>query len=44
MVLRQPGGDVAVTSDDSTGAIFMEEQRVEVEVWPRRYAGLIDRA
>lgn len=46
MVLRQPGGDVAVTIDELYGQrSFMEEQEVEAEgLADGRYAGLIDRA
>ncbi|MBL8263588.1 MAG: purine-binding chemotaxis protein CheW [Xanthomonadaceae bacterium] len=46
MVLRQPGGDVAVTIDELYGQrSFMEEQLVEAEgVAEGRYSGLIERA
>lgn len=46
MVLRQPGGDVAVTIDELYGQrSFMEDQLVEAEgVADGRYAGLIERA
>jgi twitching motility protein PilI len=46
MVLRQPGGDVAVTIDELYGQrSFMDEQQVEPEgLADGRYAGFIDRA
>lgn len=46
MVLRQTGGDVAVTIDELYGQrSFMDEQRVEPEgLIDGRYAGFIDRA
>ena len=46
MVLRQPGGDVAVTIDELYGQrSFMDEQQVEPEgLIDGRYAGFIDRA
>ncbi len=46
MVLRQPGGDVAVTIDELYGQrSFMDEQQVEPEgLIDRRYASFIDRA
>lgn len=46
MVLRQPGGDVAVTIDELYGQrSFMEEQQVELdEMAEGRYEGLVDRA
>lgn len=46
MVLRQPGGDVAVTIDELYGQrSFMEEQEIDAEgLADGRYAGLIDRA
>jgi twitching motility protein PilI len=46
MVLRQPGGDVAVTIDELYGQrSFMDEQQVEAEgLTDGRYAGFIDRA
>ena len=46
MVLRQPGGDVAVTIDELYGQrSFMQEQEVEAgDLADGRYAGLVDRA
>ena len=46
MVLRQPGGDVAVTIDELYGQrSFMEDQLVDAEgVAEGRYSGLIERA
>ena len=46
MVLRQPGGDVAVTIDELYGQrSFMDEQQVDPEgLAEGRYAGFIDRA
>ncbi|MGN6150621.1 MAG: chemotaxis protein CheW [Lysobacteraceae bacterium] len=46
MVLRQPGGDVAVTIDELYGQrSFMDEQEVDAgALADGRYAGLIDRA
>ncbi len=46
MVLRQAGGDVAVTIDELYGQrSFMEDQQTEVEgLADGRYSGLIDRA
>lgn len=46
MVLRQPGGDVAVTIDELFGQrSFMDEQKVEAEALADgRYEGFIDRA
>jgi twitching motility protein PilI len=46
MVLRQPGGDVAVTIDELYGQrSFMDEQQVEPEgLIDGRYASFIDRA
>jgi twitching motility protein PilI len=46
MVLRQPGGDVAVTIDELYGQrSFMDEQQVEPEgLIDGRYVGFIDRA
>ncbi len=46
MVLRQPGGDVAVTIDELYGQrSFMEEQQVEPEAMADgRYASLVERA
>lgn len=46
MVLRQPGGDVAVTIDELYGQrSFLDEQQVEPEgLADGRYAGFIDRA
>ena len=46
MVLRQPGGDVAVTIDELYGQrSFMDEQQVAPEALAEgRYASLIDRA
>jgi twitching motility protein PilI len=46
MVLRQPGGDVAVTIDELYGQrSFMDEQQIEPEgLADGRYAGFIDRA
>jgi twitching motility protein PilI len=45
-VLRQPGGDVAVTIDELYGQrSFMEDQEIDAEAMADgRYAGLIDRA
>jgi len=46
MVLRQPGGDVAVTIDELYGQrSFMDEQQIEPgELADGRYGGFIDRA
>jgi twitching motility protein PilI len=46
MVLRQPGGDVAVTIDELYGQrSFMEEQQVDVDALADgRYTGFIERA
>jgi twitching motility protein PilI len=46
MVLRQPGGDVAVTIDELYGQrSFMDEQQVQADgLADGRYAGFIDRA
>jgi twitching motility protein PilI len=46
MVLRQPGGDVAVTIDELYGQrSFQDEQQVEVDALAEgRYAGFIERA
>lgn len=46
MVLRQPGGDVAVTIDELYGQrSFMDEQQVEPEALADgRYASLVERA
>jgi twitching motility protein PilI len=46
MVLRQPGGDVAVTIDELYGQrSFMEEQQIEADgLADGRYAGFVERA